>query len=99
MTDINPYPCHTPYLQLMLDGGFILFIIFFIIIVAATESIRKAPTNIIGYVLCAGLIAMMFNYITEYSTLIHLYIIVTMMLNIQYLNPKHTYVIQRRIKR
>lgn len=77
----DEYPCHTPYLQLLLDGGFILFGIFLTVVVKACETIRKNQT-FLGYVLAAGLVAMMFNYITEYSQLFHMYIILTLMFNI-----------------
>lgn len=96
--DMIEYPCHTPYLQLLLDGGMLLFLSFLTIVIRSFLSVKKERNNIIGFFLAAGLISMMFNYITEYSQLLHFYIIVTMMFNVQHLkylylndyNNKHT---------
>lgn len=92
---ITMYPCHTPYLQLLLDGGFVLFTIFFILVLLANVKVNKKRDYLVGFILAVGLISMMFNYITEYSKFLHFFIIVTMMFNVDYLiinkTLKHKY--------
>lgn len=78
------YPCHTPYLQLLIDGGIILFVIFVVLTYNTFRKTDKYKHNTIGIVLTSGLFCMMLNYITEYSQFLHLFIIMTM---IQCTNP------------
>lgn len=96
VNDFNYYPCHTPYLQIILDGGLTLFFVFVVLVISAFENVRKNK-NLIGYVLCAGIVSIMFNYITEHSKLIHLFIIITIMFNVKYLNPLNENGRKRRI--
>ena len=76
------YPCHTPYLQLMIDGGLLLFATFFVLVNKAYTCSDKDATNKSGIILVAGLFCMMLNYITEHSGLLHFFIITTMLFNI-----------------
>ena len=75
------YPCHTPYLQLLIDGGVLLFVVFMIIIHNAFMNVDKYKDNKIGLILGVGLFCMLVNYITEYSQLYHFFIIITMIFN------------------
>ena len=75
------YPCHTPYLQILIDGGIVLFASFVIITVVGFRTAQKYKSSFSVCILAAGLCCMMLNYITEYSELYHFFIILTLMMN------------------
>lgn len=76
------YSCHTPYLQLMIDGGILLFAIFVLIVFKAFHQMKKNNKNIYIGVMTIGLTCMMINYITEQVRFYHFFIIVSFMMNI-----------------
>lgn len=80
------YPCHTPYLQILIDGGILLFSLFLIFILLSYFYASKRPKCLSCYILITGLTFMLINYISEYSQFYHLFIIVTLILNSDKLN-------------
>lgn len=78
------FPSHTPYLQMLIDGGMILLIIFCIITFFGFKNASKNKNSLYARVLSLGLGCMLINYITEYSQLYHYMIIISLMLNIEY---------------
>lgn len=85
-TAIRTYPCHTPYLQILIDGGILLFSLFLIFILLSYFYAAKRPKCLSCYVLITGLTFMLINYISEYSQFYHLFIIVILILNSDKLN-------------
>ena len=75
------YPCHTPYLQILIDGGIFALLIFGIMIYRIYSSARKYKSNRIVNILIIGLTVMLINYIFEYSQFYHLYIILIIIVN------------------
>ena len=75
------YPCHTQYLQMLIDGGFVVFVIFWIITLLAYREAKRVG-GMLASVLVIGLTCMLINYITEWSTHYHYFIIVSLMLNL-----------------
>lgn len=69
------YPCHTPYLQILIDGGVVLFSLFIICIILAFKRSKNTKHSLLLYAAIAGLTCMLINYITEYSQLYHFYVI------------------------
>lgn len=78
------YPCHTPFLQLLIDGGIVLFGIFSYITWRGYSVCSKNINKCIC-ILSIGLSCMLVNYITEYAGLSHFFIVITLMLNSKYL--------------
>ena len=76
------YPCHTTYLQLAIDGGFILLFVFILTTFFGYNTISKDKENLYSRILAIGLGCMLINYITEYAQLMHYTIIICLMLNI-----------------
>lgn len=75
----HAYSCHTPYLQILIDGGIVLFVTLLIIVYTAFRQIDKCNDRMLSILAC-GLVAMMVNYITEQTELYHLFIIVAIMI-------------------
>lgn len=82
------YPCHTTYLQLLIDGGFILFGIFAVITFVGYKEVSSRKSCMSSYILAIGLSCMLINYITEYSELYHYFIIVMLMINSKYFHDE-----------
>lgn len=85
------YPCHTPFLQILIDGGILLFAVFSVMTLIAYLRAGRKKQCISNYILAIGLSCMLINYITEHSELYHYMIIVMLMAKIQYFkgeNPK-----------
>ena len=78
----HTYSSHTPYLQLLIDGGCVLLTVFVVIMSKAFGRMQRAKDNIFIYVFGIGLTCMMINYITEQVRFFHLFIIVALMLHI-----------------
>ena len=76
------YSCHTPYLQLMIDGGILLFAVFVLITFRAFRQMKNKKRNVYIGVMAIGMTCMMINYITEQVRFYHFFIIVSFMLNI-----------------
>lgn len=77
------YPCHTPFLQLLIDGGVVLFGVFIYIVYCGYQNYNRYK-NKCTCILAIGLSCMLINYITEYAGLAHFFIVVTLMLNSKY---------------
>lgn len=69
------YPCHTGYLQVLLDGGIVLLTPMIVYLVNAYRKVKDVNGNLCSYVLATGLSFMLINYITEYSQFWHLFIV------------------------
>lgn len=76
------YSCHTPYLQLMIDGGILLFAVFVLIVFRAFRQMRHHKNNVYLGIMSVGMACMMINYITEQVRFYHLFLIVALMMNI-----------------
>ena len=78
----STYPCHTQYLQMLLDGGIMLFACYccfvFYLFMTSKDYFKVASAN----VLIIGLTCMMINYITEYSMHYHFIIIAALICNL-----------------
>lgn len=72
------YPCHTGYLQVLLDGGLVLMIPMIVYVFNAYASLKNVNNCICAYVLATGLSFMLINYITEYSPFWHLFVILVL---------------------
>ena len=79
------YHCHTPYLQMVIDGGILNLILFFIMIVLAYHEGNKFKNNRIAVISIIGLTVMLINYIFEYSQYYHLMIILALIFNLKYI--------------
>lgn len=79
------YPCHTPYLQMVIDGGILNLLLFFIMIVLAYHEGNKFKNNRIAVISIIGLTVMLINYIFEYSQYYHLMIILALIFNLKYI--------------
>ena len=79
------YPVHTTYLQILIDGGFALFMPFVWAFVRASRVIEKYMNGKYGRVFLAGLMAMMLSYTFEWSQYYHLMIIFSLLFNLEYL--------------
>lgn len=84
----NEYPCHTPFLQLLIDGGIVLFGVFTYIVFCGYWLYNKYK-NQCTCILAIGLSCMLINYITEYAGLVHFFIVITLMLNSKYFYNIH----------
>lgn len=76
------YSSHTPYMQMLLDGGILLFCSFFIIPIAAFRKNNQMKNNVYLGVLSAAITCMMVNYITEQVRFFHFFLLVAIMMNI-----------------
>lgn len=88
--DLSPtfaYPCHTPYLQMLIDGGVVLFIIFWFITYLAFREVKRVGGRL-SSVLVIGMTCMLINYITEWSTHYHYFVIISLMLNLRYIKTE-----------
>ncbi|WP_418755415.1 O-antigen ligase family protein [Eubacterium ventriosum] len=74
------YSCHTTFLQLLIDGGILLFSIFCYITYTSYKNMSRNKDGRISPMLSIGLGCMFLNYITEYAYLVHFNIIITIML-------------------
>lgn len=80
----STYPCHTQYLQMLLDGGAVLFVVYwFFVFYLFTKSNNNSNKTSSG-ILVLGLSCMMINYITEYSMHYHFIIIAALICNLDY---------------
>lgn len=77
------YSSHTPYMQLLLDGGIVLFLSFFIIPVAAFRKLDRCKGNVFLGILSCAMACMMINYITEQVRFFHLFLLAAIMMNIE----------------
>ena len=84
MNGIN-YPCHTPFLQMLIDGGIVYLLIFVYIIYTIYKQAQKYSSNNITKILVIGLTVILINYIFEYSQFYHLYIILMLINNLNVL--------------
>lgn len=78
---VRIYPCHTTYLQLLIDGGLLLFAIFMLIVIRAFGELRKNGNNRTMMLLASGIFCVMLHYVFEYSGLFHLFILLTIAQN------------------
>lgn len=69
------YPCHTPYLQILIDGGLCLFSVFVVIIIKAFASLNKFKSDKVAQVFTVGLFCIMLNYVFEFSAFHHIFIL------------------------
>lgn len=76
------YPSHTTYLQILIDGGAILFGIFVTIVVEAVMILNKTKNHIESSILISGVFCMMLHYIFEYCGLFHITILLVLAFNI-----------------
>ena len=76
------YSAHTPYMQMLIDGGIVLFISFFIVPIAAFRQVEKHKGNIFLGVLSCAMTCMMVNYITEQVRFFHFFLLAAIMMNI-----------------
>ena len=76
------YPVHTPYIQILVDGGLFLFFQFIYIVFDTFRKLEKFKDSNITQVFLAGFIAIGISYIFEYSGLYHLMILIPLALNI-----------------
>ena len=79
------YSAHTPYLQIIIDGGFMLLSVFIMIVWKSFSKMKIEKNNLVMYSLGIGATCMMINYITEQVVFFHLFIILSLMINIDYL--------------
>lgn len=77
----STYPCHTQYLQMLLDGGIILFACYWFLVLYLFLASKNPSKNPSANVLIIGLTCMMINYITEYSMHYHFIIIAALICN------------------
>ena len=104
--DLGPtisYPCHTPYLQMLIDGGVILFSIFLVLTFLIYKEAQRYKIAS-SYVLIACLTCMLVNYITEWSQHYHYFIICLLISNLRYFrkdsfSDKYSYRKKREIKK
>lgn len=69
------YPCHTPYLQMLIDGGICLFSVFLAITIKAFASLNKFKSDKVAQVFSVGLFCIMLNYVFEFSAFHHIFIL------------------------
>lgn len=84
------YPCHTPYLQFLLDGGIILFSSFVTWVLFIAKKLSKTKNNSYSRAITAALIAIFISYIFEYTQMYHVMIICALAINISYLSKNNT---------
>jgi len=75
------YPCHTPYLQILLDSGIVGMILYVCLFISVFLKIRKNYNNRAIRIVTIGIICIMINYILEYSQFFHLYILLCLAYN------------------
>ncbi len=80
---IREYPIHTTHLQILVDGGAILFGEYILICVLAFKKMSKYFKSNISQVLCAGLIAIGISYTFEQAELYHFIILIVFAFNIE----------------
>lgn len=78
------YPCHTQYLQMIIDGGMVLFASYVALIIHLFSIMKKYYEKKSAYVLTIGLSFMMVNYITEWSPHNHFFIIAALISALPY---------------
>ncbi len=76
------YPVHTPYLQMLIDGGLVLVAEYFLALRKGYANLQKHFNTVESQILAAGLTAISVNYIFEWSRLMHMMIILTLAINI-----------------
>lgn len=76
------YPSHTTYLQILIDGGAVLFGIFITIVVEALRRLNRTRNHIESAILISGIFCIMLHYIFEYCGLFHITILLVLALNI-----------------
>lgn len=79
------YPVHTTHLQILIDGGVILFIEYISIYIMSFHSLMKNKKYIISTIVSYGILAMIISYTFEYAYLNHFIIIMTLALNMKYI--------------
>ena len=77
------YPVHTTYLQLLIDGGIILFSQFILIIFNTFKKLTKYKNYLCPHIISAGLIGIGISYTFEQAGLYHLMIIIPIAYNIE----------------
>lgn len=76
------YPSHTPYLQILLDGGIVLFIPFVVMIIMMFKCIDKNIHSYYSQVIIAGMTGILLSYVFEYTQLYHVMILFSIATNI-----------------
>ena len=78
------YPCHTTYLQILIDCGLIGFTIFCWIIVYLFKELKKYEKEKHAMFIGIGFTCILINYLFEYSQIHHLIIIMAIISNLKY---------------
>ena len=79
------YPVHTTYLQVLVDGGVILFVLFVYMLYSAISKVAKFKKSRYSNILISGLLAMCISFAFEQAGLYHFVIILTLCYNIDLL--------------
>lgn len=96
LTPTISYPCHTQYLQMIIDGGFVLFASYILLIVFLFSELQKNYEKKSAYVLAVGLSFMMVNYITEWSPHHHFFIIAALISSLTYFKKDRIQIVPRK---
>lgn len=93
------YPSHTPFLQIMIDGGAIALAFFVIITVKGYINTARNKGNFGACVLAIGMTCMLINYITEHAEFHHFVIIAVLMLKVEAIGMPDQYKRKRFFKK
>ena len=94
LSNFRLYPVHTTYLQILVDGGLILFSQFMYIIIRTFKKLNQYKKNNISQIFLAGLIGIGMSYTFEQSGLYHLMIIIPLILNLDSIVLKESSVVK-----
>lgn len=81
------YPAHTTYLQILLDGGIVLFAFFILTILISFRNLSKYKDHTVSKVLAIGITCMLINFIFEQSPYHHITILFMLAINCDELIP------------
>lgn len=78
------YPCHTTYLQILIDCGLIGFTIFGYLITNLFKELKKYENEKHSMFIGIGFTCILINYLFEYSQFHHLVIVMAIIANLKY---------------